>query len=67
MDQKPDWQKEFTKKSILDRLHLSVQELSELGIGWLILSFVILYIQGMFYEIISQGTIPDFILIYIFI
>lgn len=67
MDQKPDWQKEFAKKNILDRLHLSVQELSELGIGWLILSFVILYIQGMFYEIISQGTIPDAILIYIFV
>ena len=67
MDQKSDWQKDFTKKNILDRLHLSVQELSELGIGWLIVSFVILYLTGTLGKIIQEGTIPNDLLIYIFI
>ncbi len=67
MDQKSDWQKDFTKKNILDRLHLSVQEISELGIGWLIVSFVILYLTGTLGIIIQEGRIPDELLIYIFV
>ena len=67
MDNKPDWQKDLTKKSILDRLHLSVQEISELGIGWLIISFVILYLTGTLGIVIQEGRIPDTLLIYIFV
>lgn len=67
MDQKPEWEKDFTKKSILDRLHLSVQEISELGIGWLIISFVILYIRGTLETVIEEARIPDEFLIFIFI
>jgi Zn-dependent protease len=67
---KPDseeWNKEFTKKGILDRLNLSVQEISELGIGWLISSFIILYLTGTLDIIIQEMTIPDVLLIYIFV
>ncbi len=67
MDQKPDWQKDFAKKNVLDRLHLSVQEISELGIGWLIVSFVILYLTGTLGIVIQEGRIPDELLIYIFV
>ncbi|MFX1284286.1 MAG: M50 family metallopeptidase [Promethearchaeota archaeon] len=67
MDKKPDWESDFTKKSILDRLHLSVQEISELGIGWLITSFVILYLTGNIFTVIQEGKIPDELLIYLFI
>jgi Zn-dependent protease len=65
--QKPDWEQEFTKKSILDRLHLSVQEISELGIGWIITSFVILYLFGLIGEVLQRRRIPSTILIYLFI
>ena len=67
MDQKPDWEKDLTKKNILDRLHLSVQELSELGIGWLIISFVILYITGALDTVIREGRIPNELLINLFV
>ncbi len=67
MDQKPDWKSDFTKKTILDRLHLSVQEISELGIGWLITSFVILYLTGTLGDVIQEGKIPDELLIYLFV
>ncbi|MHA2247777.1 MAG: hypothetical protein ACXADY_22715 [Candidatus Hodarchaeales archaeon] len=67
MDQKPDWEKDFTKKNILDRLHLSVQEISELGIAWLIISLVILYLTGTLNIVIQEGRIPDDLLIYIFV
>ncbi|MFX0051828.1 MAG: site-2 protease family protein [Candidatus Hodarchaeota archaeon] len=71
MSQKDEWReivkKEYERKTFLDRLHLSVHELSELGIGWLISSFVILYITGMLTFVIQEGRIPDTLLIYLFI
>jgi Zn-dependent protease len=71
LSQKDDWKeifnKEYEKKNILDRLHLSVHEISELGIGWLISSFVILYITGTLFEVIQKGRIPDTLLIYLFV
>lgn len=68
MDKKPDWlEKDFTKKNILDRVHLSIQEISELGIGWIISSFVILYITGNLYIIVLEGRIPDTLLIWLFV
>ena len=67
MTQKPDWEKEFTKKSVLDKLHLSVQELSELGIGWIITSFILLYLYGLIGVVLQEGRIPDEFLIFLFI
>ncbi|MFX0015661.1 MAG: metalloprotease [Promethearchaeota archaeon] len=67
MSQKPNWEKEFTKKGILDRLHLSVQEISELGISWIIISFVILFLRGTLNTIIQEGKIPTELLIYLFV
>lgn len=71
MDEVPDWRKEidkdFGKKNVLDKLHLSVHELSELGIGWLISSFVILYITGELFSVIQEGRISDEMLIYLFV
>ncbi|MFX0172431.1 MAG: M50 family metallopeptidase [Candidatus Hodarchaeota archaeon] len=71
MSQQDEWReiikKEYEKKTVLDRLHLSVHEISELGIGWLISSFVILYITGMLTFVIQEGRIPDTLLIYLFV
>lgn len=67
MDQKPDWEKELTKKNILDRLHLSVQEISELGIGWIITSFILLYVFRLLEGVLQTGRIPDEFLIFLFI
>ncbi|MFX0209744.1 MAG: site-2 protease family protein [Candidatus Hodarchaeota archaeon] len=71
MSQNDEWKKiirkEYEKRTILDRLHLSVHEISELGIGWLISSFVILYITGTLKFVIQEGRIPDTLLIYLFI
>jgi hypothetical protein len=70
VSQNDEWRKilkkEYEKKTILDRLHLSVHEISELGIGWLISSFVILYITGMLQFVIQEGYIPDLLLIFLF-
>ena len=60
-----DW--DLERKNLLDRFHLSVQELSELGIGWLITSMIILYITGIFDTFIQEGRIPHQILIYLFV
>jgi len=46
LSKKPEWEKEFTKKNLLDRLNLSIEEISELGIAWLIMAAVILYLTG---------------------
>lgn len=62
-----EWKNELEKKNFLDRFHLSIQELSELGIGWLISSLIILYITGMIDVLIREGTIPHQILIYLFV
>ena len=67
MEKKPDWMKDLEKKNFLDRFHLSVHELSEMGIGWLITSFVILYITGNLNRVIFDGVIPDELLIYLFV
>ncbi|MFX0125299.1 MAG: hypothetical protein ACFFAE_16850 [Candidatus Hodarchaeota archaeon] len=67
MDQESDWKKDFTKKNILDRLHLSVQEISELGIGWIITSFILLYLYGLIEGVLQTGRIPNEFLIYLFI
>ncbi|MHA2226542.1 MAG: M50 family metallopeptidase [Candidatus Hodarchaeales archaeon] len=67
MEKKPDWMKDLEKKNFLDRFHLSVQELSEMGIGWMITSFVILYITGTLNEVFTEGTIPNELVIYLFI
>ena len=67
MVQKPDWEQEFTKKSLLDKLHLSVQEISELGIGWIITSFILLYLYGLIEDVLREGRIPNEFLIYLFI
>ncbi len=68
MSQEPkEWEKELTKKNLFDRLNLSVQELSELGIGWLITSFVILYITGSIQIVIQEMRIPNELLVYLFV
>lgn len=66
-DWKKEFLKEFKKKTILDRLNLSVNELSELGIGWLIISFIVLYLSGVTNILITEGRIPDSLILYIFI
>ncbi len=67
MAQEPEWDQDFTKKNILDRLHLSVQEISELGIGWIITSLILLYLYGLIEGILQTGRIPNEFLIYLFI
>jgi len=52
LSKKPEWEKEFTKKSLLDRLNLSIEEISELGIAWLIMAAVILYLTGFNLDLI---------------
>lgn len=52
MNKEHEWEKEFTKKSLFDRLNLSIEEISELGIAWLIMSAVILYLTGFNLDLI---------------
>jgi len=66
-DWKKEFLKEFRKKTLLDRLNLSVNELSELGIGWLIISFIILYLSGVINILINEGRIPNSLILYLFI
>ena len=47
MSKKSEWQDELTKKGIFDKLNLSIQEISEMGIAWIIMAAVILYITGL--------------------
>jgi Zn-dependent protease len=69
--QQDDWkeilEKEYTKKTILDRVHLSIHEISELGIAWVITSVVILLVRrDLLNEIISEGRIPTEIFLTLF-
>ena len=45
MAEEPEWKKGLEKRNLLDKLNLSVQELSELGIGWLIMAAVLIYLR----------------------
>jgi Zn-dependent protease len=44
MSKNSDWKKELTKKNFLNRFHLSIQEISEMGVAWIIMAGVILYL-----------------------
>jgi Zn-dependent protease len=71
LSDKPEWSKEFTKRNIIDRLDLSIQELSELGKGWLLTSIIILYIRGYFNSLLIDQSLNlqgfDYMLIEIFV
>ena len=71
MSDKPEWKEDLTKKNIFDRLNLSVQEISELGKGWLLTSAIILYLLGFFdFLAIDQSLafeLLDYMLIYLFV
>ncbi|MHA1975430.1 MAG: hypothetical protein ACW98F_10565 [Candidatus Hodarchaeales archaeon] len=67
MTEKPDWRSDLEKQSILDKLNLSVQELSELGIGWLISASIILYLNGMLNSLIETQTLPEEFILFIFV
>lgn len=73
--QDQDWkeiiEKEYTKKNILDKVHLSTQEISELGIAWVISCFVILVIiirrdRDFLNELFAQGRIPNELFLFLF-
>jgi Zn-dependent protease len=70
--QEEDWkdiiQKEYTKKNFLDRFHLSTHEISELGIGWVISSVIMIFVRyrNTIIEGIAQGVLPDEIFISLF-
>lgn len=70
MEKKQDWQKEleidYTRKTFLDRFHLSLNEISELGIGWMISSAVIVYLYFLD-SIISEGRISNELILFLFI
>ncbi|MHA1972423.1 MAG: M50 family metallopeptidase [Candidatus Hodarchaeales archaeon] len=71
MTDQDDWkkvlEKDFTRKNFLDRFNLSINELSELGIGWLISSVIILYITGTINVLLNEGRIPDSLIIYLLV
>jgi Zn-dependent protease len=52
LSKQPEWKKEFTKKNLFDRLHLSIEEISELGVAWLIMAAIILYLTGFNLDLI---------------
>jgi len=73
--QDQDWkdiiEKEYTKKNILDKVHLSTHEISELGIAWVISCFVILVIiirrdRDFLNELFAQGRIPNELFLFLF-
>ena len=73
--QDQDWkkviEKEYTKKNILDKVHLSTQEISELGIAWVISCVVILVIiirrdRDFLNELFAQGRIPNELFLFLF-
>lgn len=73
--QDQDWkeiiEKEYTKKNILDKVHLSTQEISELGIAWVISCVVILVIiirrdRNFLNELFAQGRIPNELFLFLF-
>ena len=61
------WEKDFTKKRFRDKFNLSINEISELGIGWIIISFVILFITGQLMIVLQQGIIPPTLILYLFV
>ncbi len=67
-----DWkdilEKEYAKKNVLDRFHLSTHEISELGIAWVISSviMVVVFYLDEFMKIINGEESPDRILITLF-
>ena len=67
MTEKPDWRRDLEKQTVLDKLNLSVQELSELGIGWLISATIILYLNGMLISLIETQTLPDYFIIFLLV
>jgi Zn-dependent protease len=67
MEKTPDWKKDLEKQSILDKLHLTVNEISELGIGWLITCFVLLYLYGILDDFLRTYTIPDRTIIFLLV
>lgn len=67
MTEKPDWKKDLEKQNILDKLNLSVEELSELGIGWLISACIILYLNGMLISLIETQTLPEEFIIFLLV
>ena len=52
MSKKPEWEKDLTKQNLFDKLHLSIEEISELGIAWLIMAAIILVITGFNLDLI---------------
>ncbi|MHA1994505.1 MAG: M50 family metallopeptidase [Candidatus Hodarchaeales archaeon] len=67
MAEKPDWKKDLAKQNILDKLNLSVQELSELGIGWLISASILIYLNGMLVDLIERQTLPEDFIIFLLV
>jgi len=71
--QKQDWEeiieKEYTKKNFLDKFHLSLHEISELGLAWVILCVVIVVInftRGIPIEQLTGGGLFNNFFIFIF-
>jgi Zn-dependent protease len=70
--QDKDWkdilEKEYAKRHFLDRFNLSIHEISELGIAWVISSviLVVVFYRESFVSMIAEGTIPDGFLITLF-
>ena len=70
MDNKKPWQEEFGKRTILDRLHLSVNEISELGIGWLLMCGILLYLMyrnGLLEWGLGINSILESVILYFFV
>ncbi len=67
MSEKLDWKKDLEKQNILDKLNLSVQELSELGIAWLISATILIYITGMLDTLIETQSLPDYFIIFLLV
>lgn len=67
MAEKPDWKKDLAKQNILDKLNLSVQELSELGIGWMISASILIYLNGMLVDLIERQTLPEYFIIFLLV
>ena len=67
MTKKEDWKDDFTKRTILDRLHLSINEISELGIGWLIMCGILMYLMyrnGLLQWGLENNSFIGFLIIY---
>ena len=70
MEEKDTWRKEFGKQTILDRLHLSVNEISELGIGWLLMCGILLYLMyrnGLLEWGLGINSLLESVILYFFV